>query len=51
MSNIDDILFKTANKSYINHKISCVITYNGHVIATGYNHNNVHSSLNYRSLL
>jgi deoxycytidylate deaminase len=43
---INLLLLREASKSYINHKISCVITYHGNVIATGYNRGLVHSSLN-----
>ena len=46
LEDINMLLLREAQKSYINHKISCVITYHGNIIATGYNRGLVHSSLN-----
>ena len=48
---IRELLLKEASKSYIAHKISCAIIYRNEVIAVGYNHSNIHSSMKHQCLL
>jgi deoxycytidylate deaminase len=51
MSNISELLYKTASKSTVNHQLSVVITHHGKVVSVGYNHNLVNSSNNKQCLL
>lgn len=49
--NISELLFKEANKSYINHKIACIITHRGEIISIGYNYSLSHNSSKSQCLL
>ncbi len=42
--NIADLLLQEASKSYIKHKISCIVIHRNKIIAKGYNRGLVHCS-------